>query len=254
MSSRASGRVWRTLAGATALAMLVTGCRGVLKKEYEYEEELYLSLDGSATLYVNASVPALVALRGLDLDVNSRSRVDRNRVRTLFSGAGVDVSRVSWSRRNGRLFLHVRIETRDVRNFSHAAPLAWSSYRFEREAAVFVFRQLVGSSVGHPVGAVGWTGGELVAFRIHVPSKIPFHNAPSHRVERGNILVWEQLLTDRLHGAPVDVQVQMETESILARTLLLFGSTIIAAAATFACVLWWLARRGRDSEVAASRP
>ena len=38
-----------------------SGCAaGVFKRDYEYEEELYLSLDGSATLNVNASVTANV--------------------------------------------------------------------------------------------------------------------------------------------------------------------------------------------------
>jgi len=33
-------------------------------RQYEYEEEMYLSLDGSATVYVNASIPALNAQIG----------------------------------------------------------------------------------------------------------------------------------------------------------------------------------------------
>ena len=33
-------------------------------RQYEYEEDIYLSLDGSATVYVNTSVAALDALRG----------------------------------------------------------------------------------------------------------------------------------------------------------------------------------------------
>ena len=40
-------------------------------KQYEYEEEAYLSLDGSATMYVNSSVSALNALRGTSLDRKS---------------------------------------------------------------------------------------------------------------------------------------------------------------------------------------
>jgi hypothetical protein len=44
----------------------------------------------------------------------------------------------------------------------------------------------------------------------------------------------------------------MAPSSILYRTLLLFGSTILAAAATFAGVIWWLARRGRDTDPAES--
>ena len=46
---------------------IAAACSGrVLKPQYEYEEELYLDLDGSATLNLNASVPALVALHGVD--------------------------------------------------------------------------------------------------------------------------------------------------------------------------------------------
>jgi hypothetical protein len=101
---------------------------------------------------------------------------------------------------------------------------------------------------------VGWQGVELVGFRLHLPSKIPFHNAPSREIERGNILVWEQPLTDRLHGTPLDIQVQMDTQSILARTLLLFGATVVAALATLATIVWWVSRRGRDTEVGAHPP
>ena len=89
---------------------------------------------------------------------------------------------------------------------------------------------------------------------MHLPSRIPYHNAPSHTVERGNILVWEQPLTARLKSEPLDIQAQLETESILVRTLVLFGWTIVAAALAFALVIWWMARKGRESEMAESRP
>jgi hypothetical protein len=236
-----------------ALAVLVAGCRGVLKKEYEYEEELYLSLDGSATLYLNASVPALVALRGVDLDVNPRARFDRARIRALFEAPGLGV-RVSSSRRAGRRFVHVRVDAETLGQLERAAPFSWSTYRFDRRGDVFEFRQAVGQAAGKPVGDVGWTGQELVAFRMHLPSRIPYHNAPSRAIERGNILAWEQPLTARLKGEPLDIEVQLETESILARTLVLFGSTIVAAALAFALVIWWIARKGRESEMAESRP
>src|SRR5579872_2282608 len=41
-------------------------------RQYEYEEDLYLSLDGSATLYVNSSIAALNALRGTAFDTGRR--------------------------------------------------------------------------------------------------------------------------------------------------------------------------------------
>jgi hypothetical protein len=236
-----------------ALAVSTAACRGVLQQDYEYEEELYLDLDGSAVVYVNASVPALVALRGADLDVDPRARLDRARVRAMFRAPGVDVRSVSTSRRDGRRFVHVRVEVEKLADLGRAAPFAWSQYRMTRRNGVFEFRQVVGEPARKAVGDVGWSGGELVAFRMHLPSKVPFHNS-KEAVQRGNILVWEQPLAARLHGVPLDIQVHMETESILYRTLLLFGATIVAAAAAFALVLWWIARKGRESAVAESRP
>jgi hypothetical protein len=244
----------RVLTLVLLVALFASACGGgLLKKEYEYEEELYLSLDGTATLNVNASVPALVALRGADLDVNPRARLDRARVRALFEGPGVRVSRVSLSRRDGRRFVYVSLDVDDVRQLSRVALFSWSSYRFERRGDVFDYRQVLGPSAGKAVGNVGWTGAEVVAFRMHIPSEIPFHNAPSHKVERGNILEWAQPLAERAKGTPLEIQLQMEPESILYSTLILFGSTIVAAAVAFAVVIWWVARRGRDPEMVGSR-
>src|SRR5262249_43748713 len=117
-------------------------------------------------------------------------------------------------------------------------------YRFEREGDVFVFQQDVGAAAGRAVGDVGWTGREMVAFRLHVPSKIPWHNAGEPNLRRGNILVWEQRLADRLQGKPLVLDAQMETQSILYRTIWLFGGTLVAVGITFALVIWWVVRRG----------
>jgi hypothetical protein len=215
---------------ALACALVTSGCGGLLKTQYEYEEELYLSLDGSATINVNASVASLVALRA------------------LFEAPGAQVTRVSLSRRHGRRFVHVSVDVRDVHQLQRFPMFSWSTYKFEREGDVFAYRQMVGAPANQPVGDVGWTGEELVIFRMHIPSEIPYHNAPSKRTERGNILEWVQPLRERLSGTPIDVQVRMEPESILYTTLLLFGVTVVAAAIAFGVVIWWVARRGRESE------
>jgi len=234
-------------------ALLLSACGGRLgKTQYEYEEELYLGLDGSATLNVNASVPALVALRGADLNPSTRARFERERIRAFFEGPGVTVTALSASRRYGRRFVHVSMDVADVRSLQRVGPFAWSTYRFVREGNIYEFKQVVGASAARTVSDVGWDGSELVAFRMHLPSKIAYHNAPSHRTERGNILEWEQTLADRMRGTPVDIDVQIETQSILARTLLLFGSTIVAAFATLAAIIWWVARRGRSEGFAGS--
>lgn len=245
----------RALAPVLLVALLASACAaGVLKQDYEYEEELYLSLDGSATLNVNASVAALVALRGADLSVDPRARIDREQVRALFAGPGIEVSRVSLARRDGRRMVHVSLDVADVRRLQQTALFSWSTYQFDRNGDVLEYRQTVGAPSGRPVTNVGWTGGELVGFRLHVPSEIPFHNSPSRTVQRGNIVTWEQPLADRLNGRPVDIEVHMAPESILYATLLLFGATTVAALTTFAAVIWWVSRRGRDADVAESHP
>ena len=100
---------------------------------------------------------------------------------------------------------------------------------------------------GGQVSDVGWDGTEMVAFRMHLPSRITYHNAPSHKTERGNILEWEQTLADRIRSMPIDIDVQLETQSILARTLLLFATTVVAALVTLGLVVWWIARRGQGA-------
>jgi len=91
---------------------------------------------------------------------------------------------------------------------------------------------------------VGWTGRELVAFRLHLPSKIAYHNAPPGNLRRGNILVWEQSLADRLQGVPLELETRIETQSILYRTLWLFGATLAAAALAFIAAIWLVRRAG----------
>ena len=85
----------------------------------------------------------------------------------------------------------------------------------------------------------------MVAFRLHLPARIRYHNAPTRRVERGNILEWEQSLTDRLKGEPVHIEARMDQESILYSTLTLFGLMALLVAMTFVVIIWWVVRKGR---------
>jgi hypothetical protein len=223
----------------------LSSCRSVLSVRYEYDEELYLALDGSATLYVNASVPALVALRGAPLDVNPRARLDRNDVRAFFESDAAEVANVTTSRRENRRYVHVRLEVPDVRRLTEAPAFAWSHYELVAEENRYVFRQRLAASAARDVGSVGWLGNEMVAFRLHLPSRVTFHNSPTREVERGNIIRWEQRLVDRLKGEPLTVEVHMDDESILAQTLTLFAATALAALGTLALAVWLVARRSR---------
>ena len=229
-------------------AIASAACRSAFARKYEYDEDIYLALDGTATVYLNASVAALVALRGVDLDVDPRARLDRTRVRALFETPATHVVSVTTSRRENRRYVHLRIEVDDVRRLGEAAPFAWSRYALARQDDLLVYKQTVGRSTGREVGNVGWNGDELVAFRMHLPSRVPWHNSPTREVERGNIIVWAQPLAERIKGAPVDIEVHLETQSILMRTLTLFAITIVLAAATFALAIWWVKRSKRTSQ------
>jgi hypothetical protein len=233
------GRACAVLAALAALSACGTG----FFRQYEYEEDVYLSLDGSATVYVNSSIAALDALRGASFDTDPAARFDRTPFREYFSSPGVHVTRVSSSRRSGRRFVHVRMEVDNIRTLGSAPPFAWSVYSFSREGAGYQYRQTVGASAARAVPNPPWTGREVVAFRLHLPSKITYDNASVSNHKRGNIVVWEQPLADRLRGVPLSIDARMETQSILNRTLWLFGVTFVAVAITFVGVIWWVLRR-----------
>src|SRR5262245_64444752 len=108
-------RVRRPLLVLAMMVGLIGSACGVLPQKYEYEEEIYLRLDGSATVNVNASVASLVVLRGVDLPLDPKARLDRDRVRALFQMAGSPPPRLTLSRRDGRRFVHVSLDVPDVR-------------------------------------------------------------------------------------------------------------------------------------------
>ena len=218
-------------------------CGNVIARKYEYEEEIFLSLDGSATVYVNASVPALVSLRGVPLPVDPRARLDRVVVRDLYETAVSHVASVTNSRREGRRYVHLRINVADIRRLGEAPPFAWSQYRYREQDGQYEFAQTMGAAAGQSVGNVGWDGTELIAIRLHLPSKVTFHNSPSRTIERGNIIVWEQNLAERQKGTPVDVTARMETQSILVRTLALFAAMGVLVVITFIVAIWFVRSR-----------
>jgi hypothetical protein len=249
------GGVFFSRALAITLIVLGVACGGGgLFRQYEYEEEMYLSLDGSATMYVNSSVAALNALRGTAFDTSPTAPVDRDGIRAYFAGPNTHVTWVRQSRRTGRRFIHVRLEVDDVRRLAELQPFAWSSYQFARDENLFVYKQIVGQAATKAVANTEWTGRELVAFRLHLPSKIEYHSRnpedpQGDNMKRGNILVWEQPLAGRLRGTPLELDAKMQTQSILYRTLWLFAATFLAVAVAFGFLLWWILRRGAANGV-----
>ena len=90
----------QALALAALALIALASCASPFGRQYEYEEELYLDLDGSATLVVNSSLAALAALHGLDVPLDPTASVDRDAIRELYASPVTDVTRVSrpWRR------------------------------------------------------------------------------------------------------------------------------------------------------------
>jgi hypothetical protein len=223
--------------------VIAGSCQRSIFRQYEYEEEIYLKLDGSATVMINSSLAALIALRGLDENPDPVARPDRDKIRAFYASPAVQVTRVSppW-RRFGRRFVQVRLEVKDIRQLAKSPALAWSTYQFNTTGQEYQYRQVWGAPAGKAVPNVNWDGTEIVAVRMHLPSKIEYHN--TKKIDRGNIVGWEQPLKDRLAGKPLEMEVRMQTESILYRTLTIFGLALAAALALMTAIVVWVKKKG----------
>ena len=107
---------------ALLLVAISVACGTNPFRQYEYEEDVYLSLDGTATVYVNSSIPALNALRGTAFDASGRT--DRDAVGAYFTTPNTHVNWVRTSRRSNRRFVHVRLDVTDIRTLGQAPPFA----------------------------------------------------------------------------------------------------------------------------------
>jgi hypothetical protein len=254
-SRRATRLKWTALIVCVVLAIIgaLLGLRGPMLHVYEYQEDVYLALNGSASVYVSGSIPALVALYGLDLSIDPRAPIDRDKLRAAFSGPGVSVGSIATWRRAGRRFVTLRVDTTDVRKLPGAAPWASNAYEYGRVKAGYRLREHVGPSANKRVGDIGWDGSELVGYRWHLPAKIEGNNTREENFLRGNILVWEQPLAARLAGVPLDMWVEMQGQSILYGTLWLFATSAGAALVLVALVLGWIVRKGKPRKTVTAR-
>ena len=238
------------------VALSATSCSNPLARQYEYDEQTYLAIDGSATVVISASVAALVSMRGLPLDPAPQARITSDDVRRVYEAAGCTVERAArpW-RRSGRRFVQARLHVADVRKAASCGVLAWSAYGFEVSPEQIRYTQTVGTPAGQlpataPPG-IAWNGSELVAFKLHLPSRVTWHNVRRldngdvGELERGNILTWEQRLSDRLAGVPIPIEVRTESESILFRTVSLFAAAFAGAVVVLILLIWFTIRRGR---------
>ena len=249
---------------AIVLAAAAAACgRSPLGPDYEYEEDLTLSMDGSAALVVNASIASLDALKGMSLDPEGRTDQLRDDVRALYESPYSKVGRISTWTRRGRRFVGIHVTVPDIQALPKAAPFSWAKYVLHAAGDQVTFRQTLSKPPAPGRALPPWRGDEIIAFRLHLPARIRFQNSryldggESRPTSRGNILTWEQRLQQRLEGGPIayaedrtpDVmEVRMDRESILYRTLWLFGIAFTAALLVLAALIWLTMRRGRNEQ------
>src|SRR6266702_8406990 len=119
-----------------AALLLAVGLNGCLK--YEYEHEFWLRVDGSGAVNATGRPALWTAFKGLGSPRDPESTATRDAARTLFERSGLQVKRVTVTRREGRPDLFVSAEFEDVNrlNGTPAFPDLRIGLRQERDRLV----------------------------------------------------------------------------------------------------------------------
>jgi hypothetical protein len=224
-----------------AALLLVTALRGCLT--YEYEHEVWLQVDGSGVVNVTGRPALWTAFKSVPLDEGDPEAM-KKAVRTLFEESGLDVRRVTVTKRRGHRYVFVSAAFKDVNRISYTPAFPDLRVGLRREDG----RLIMDGSWQRPIEAL--PGGEkdgdgLMAVRFHLPSKVYSHRHAADGVERGNILGWRQDTAAALEGGRLDFGATMDERSILSSTVMLFAGAVVLAVVLLSVALWAVVRQGR---------
>jgi hypothetical protein len=224
-----------------AALLLVTALRGCLT--YEYEHEIWLQVDGSGVVNVTGRPALWTAFKSLPLDEGDPEAM-KKAARKLFEESGLEVRRVTVTKRRGHRYLFVSAAFKDVNRISYTRAFPDLRVGLRREDG----RLSMDGSWQRPIEAL--PGGEkdqdgLMAVRFHLPSKVYSHRHAADGVERGNILGWRQDTAAALEGGRLDFGATMDERSILSSTVMLFAGAVVLAVVLLSVALWAVVRQGR---------
>jgi len=224
-----------------AALLLVTALRGCLT--YEYEHEIWLQVDGSGVVNVTGRPGLWTAFKSLPLD-ESDPEAMKATARKLFEDSGLQVRRVTVTKRRGHRYLFVSATFKDVNRISYTRAFPDLRVGLRREDG----RLIMDGSWQRPIEAL--PGGEkdkdgLMAVRFHLPSRVYSHRHAADGVERGNILGWRQDTAAALEGGRLDFGATMDERSILSSTVMLFAGAVVLAVVLLSVALWAVVRQGR---------
>jgi hypothetical protein len=225
-----------------AVLVAAAALRGCVS--YEYEHEIWLRVDGSGTVNVTGRPAFWTAFKSLPLDPQGDPDAMKQAARELFERSGLQVKRVTLTKRHGQRYLFVSAEFKDVNRISYTPAFPDLRVGLRREGG----RLHLDGSWQRPIEALA--GGEhdrngLMAVRFHLPSKVYGHRRAADGVERGNILGWRQETAAALDGGRLEFGAEMDERSILFSTVMLFAGAVVLAVLLLALALWAVVRRGR---------
>lgn len=230
------------LSRLSAALLIAVGLSGCLK--YEFEHEFWLRVNGSGAVNVTGRPALWTAFKGLGNPRDPDSTATKDAVRALFERSGLQVKRVTLTRREGRPYLFVSAEFEDVNRLNGTPAFPDLRIGLRREKDRLVLEGTWARPKDAPdVGARDRDG--LMAVRFHLPSKVFGHKNAADGVERGNILGWRQRVAEGLDGHALEFGTEMDVRSILLSTVVLFASAIAIAVLLLMGALWAVMRRGR---------
>jgi hypothetical protein len=230
---RASMRRWLP----PLLGLLLSAC-----VRYEYEEEVFLEVDGSGEIRINGSRELFAALRGVGGSPDPHF-VTAETLRRFYQSPDLEVLSIKSSRREGRTYLHLRARFEDLRRLAKHPAFAGRRFVLEDEDDELRLEAEIHGGERLP-GVRGLSRQGQVGFRFHFPSPVRFHNAPDG-IRRGNILAWEQTVAEHLQGNPIQLEAHFDQTSVLAASLFLFGSAALLALTVISLGLYLTTRHGR---------
>ncbi|HEY7697580.1 MAG TPA: hypothetical protein VIE88_04150 [Vicinamibacteria bacterium] len=216
--------------GAPLLLLLLAGCI-----TYEYEEEVFLEIDGSGEIRMSGSKEAVAALHGID-------QATIESAKELFEGEGVQILSALETMRERRKFVHVRARFSDWEKLCRLPAFRDRGCRLAKETDALALEL----SLPSPRTAVpeSLDPQALLALRYHFPSSIRYHDSPGD-VERGNILSWKRTVREHFAGRPLDLHVRFDRRTILAATVRILGLALGLVLASIGTGLVVMLRKGR---------
>lgn len=223
------------------MLLLLAGAPGCVS--YEYEHEFWLRVDGSGSVLVTGRPGLWAAFKNIahqDADDASLQQA----ARLLFEASGLEVRRVTLTRRRGQRYLSVAADFKDVNRLWRTPAFPDLRVDLYREAERVRLRGYWVRPIDSPeIGERDHEG--LTAVRFHLPSKVYEHGNAAAGVERGNILAWRQTTAAALDRQPLEFGALMDARSILWSTVALFAGAIALALVLLSAALWLVFRKGR---------